>query len=281
MRFWLIAFTVLAALETAACHRSPQERAAQFLRSGKELLSRKDYARAELEFKNAARLLPKDAEPVYELGLAYLGGGNLNLAVAALFQANKLDPKHVATRIKIAELMARSGDQSLVKEGRKRMQELLESAPGNTDALNVLALSELELGQFQDAEAHLREALERLPNNLASVRVLASLYLNRQDYQNAEQVLKKALAAAPQSDLAAGLGQFYILRGQLWEAEEAFQNALKISSGDANALLGLAAVEGRLGKKEAAEQTYRKLAELPDRRYQHLHAAYLFAEGQQ
>lgn len=279
MKSLLIAFTVLAALETAGCHRSPQERAAQFLHRGKELMDRKDYARAALAFKNAVQLLPKDAEPAYELGLAYLGQGNLNLAVATLFRANKLDSKHLATQIKIAELMAQSGDQSLVKEGEKRMRELLESTPSNTDALNVLALSELELGQFQDAEVHLRGALERLPNNLASVRVLASLYLNRHDYESAEQVLKKAFAAAPQSDIAVGLGQLYILSERLLEAKAAFQTALEISPGDGSALLGLAAVESRLGNKGATEQIYRKLAELPDHRYQHLHAAYLFADG--
>jgi len=280
MKSWLSAFLALAALGTAACRRTPQESATTFLRRGKDYLSRRDYARAELEFKNAARLLPKDAEPVYELGLAYLGEGNLKQAVAALFRAIQLDPKHLGAQIKVAGLMARSGDQGIVKEGEKRMRELLQSTPGNIDALNVLALSELELGQFQDAEAHLHEALQRLPNNLSSGMGLALLYLTRRDYQNAEEVLKKAHAVAPQSaDAAVALALFYVFRGQLVEAEAEFQNALKISSSDPNALLGLAAVERRLGKKEEAEQTYRKLAAMPDRQHQHLHAAYLFAEG--
>src|SRR6516164_2113410 len=99
MKSTLIAFTVLAALGTTACRRTPKETAAQFLRRGKDYLGRKDYVRAELEFRNAARLLPRDAESVYELGLAYLGEGKLNQAVDALFRATQLDPKHLAARI--------------------------------------------------------------------------------------------------------------------------------------------------------------------------------------
>jgi tetratricopeptide (TPR) repeat protein len=243
-------------------------------------MSRKEYARAELDFKNAVQLLPKDPEAAYERGLAYLAEGNLNRAVASLRRATELDPKHLGARIKMAELMARSGDKSVVKQGEKRMRELLESTPGNSDALNVLALSEIELGELQDAELHLQEALRRLPNNSVSISELALLYVTRQDYQNAEQVLKNAQTAAPQSvDAAVAPAHLYVLQGRLAEAQTAFQNALKISPSDPSALLGVGAVQRRLGEKAAAEQTYRDLARLPDRRYEPLHAVYLFTEG--
>src|SRR5436190_4695012 len=39
-----------------------------YLDRGKELLAKKEYARAILEFKNATRLQPKDAEPYYQTG---------------------------------------------------------------------------------------------------------------------------------------------------------------------------------------------------------------------
>jgi tetratricopeptide (TPR) repeat protein len=161
------------------------------------------------------------------------------------------------------------------------MRALLANTPDNADALNTLALSELALGEFQDAEQHLQEALHKLPNNLSSSEEIAVMRLRRRDFPGAEDVLKKAQAAAPQSaDTAVALGQFYILMGRWIEAGAEFQAALRIAAGDPSALLGQAAVETRLGRKEQAEQLYRKLAGLPDKRYQHLHAAYLFAEGQ-
>lgn len=281
MKFSAILVLLILVLSGAACKRSPQEEAARFLGSGQTFMERKDYARAALQFRNAARILPKDAEPEYKLGLAYFGAANWNEAAAALFRATQLNPKHTGARVKLAELMARSGDPATVKEGEKRMQELLADSPDNPDALNTLALSELALGEFQDAERHFQESLRKLPGNLSSIVELAVTRLRRKDLQGAEEVLRKAQAAAPQStDIAVALGQFYVLTSRWPDAETAFETALRIAPGDPGALLGLAAMETRLGKKEQAEQTYRKLAGLPDKRYQHVHAAYLFAEGQ-
>ncbi len=127
---------------------------------------------------------------------------------------------------------------------------------------------------------HLKEALQRLPNNLSSTVELAYLYLKRQDTGNAEEVLKKTQAAVPRSaDAAIALAQFYVLVGRWPDAEAVFQSAVEVFPDEPRVLLGLAAVERRLGQKEQAEQTYRKLAALPDKGYQHLHAAYLFSEG--
>lgn len=279
MRFLVFGLVLLSAAGTEACRRTPQEKAAVFLNRGKDEMARREYARAVLEFKNAAKLTPKDAEILYQMGLAYLGEGNLNEGVAALFHAQQVDPKHAATRVKLAELMARSGDAELAKEGEGRMKELLEASPGNVDALNVLAMAELELGDSQAAEEHLKEALAKLPTNGSSAVGLASVYVSRHDNQNAEKILKEQDSAAPSVDASVALARFYVLTGDWKNAKSAFENAVKLSPEDADALLGLAAVERRAGDKEHAEQTYRKLASLKDRRYQHLHALYLFHEG--
>ncbi len=58
-------------------------------------MAKKEYARAALQFKNAAQLFPKDAEAEYQLALAYLAEGKLNEAVAALTRVAQLNPKHV------------------------------------------------------------------------------------------------------------------------------------------------------------------------------------------
>jgi tetratricopeptide (TPR) repeat protein len=244
-------------------------------------MARHDYSRAELEFRNASRLIPKDAESVYQLGLAYLGEGDLNNAAAALFRATQLDPSHRGARVKLAEMMARSGDAGLVKEAEKRMRDLVQSSPDDLDAVNTLALAELQLGDLPNAEAHLKGVLQRSPDNVSSAVGLAITYLEQHDIFKAEQVLKNAQVAAPHSaNASTALAQLYALTGRWTEAEAALENALHISPNDPAALLGLGAVQRQLGKKEAAEQTYRKLAALPDKQYQHLHAAYLFAEGQ-
>jgi len=58
-----------------ACNRSPEAKEANHLKRGEALRDKKDFARAMIEFKNAASAMPKDAEPHYQLGLTYLAMG--------------------------------------------------------------------------------------------------------------------------------------------------------------------------------------------------------------
>ncbi len=244
-------------------------------------MAREDYARASLQFSNAVQLFPKDAEAVYELGLAYLADGKLNPGVAAVFRATQLDPKLDTARIKLAELMARSGDNALAKESEKQMRELLAATPGNIAALNALALAEIQLGESENAESHLQAALSALPSSLSSSVQLARLYLLEHDARRAEEALKQAAAAAPRSAQAAAmLGSFYVLTGNWTEAQSEFRSALGITPNDPNILLPLANIDLQLGDKEEAKQIFRKLSASPDPRFKHFYAAYLFVDGQ-
>ena len=252
----------------------------QFLHRGENDITRHDYARAVLEFRNATQLDPKNAEPVYQLGLAYLAAGDLNQAGAVLLRATQLNPKHEQAQVKVAELMARNGDLISVKEGEKRMLDLLATSPENVDVLNSLALLELRLGKVPDAESHLNHALEKAPGNLKSSEILARLDLERHDPKAAERILRKAVELAPQSQEAANaFGELYSLTDRWAEAEEQFQRSVKIDPQSPQALLHLASAQVHLGHKEQAEHTYRVLSSLPDKQYKHLHAVFLFQEG--
>src|SRR5258708_16267194 len=229
MRAIVSSSLLVALLLMSACMRSPESRAAQFLANGKGLMDRKDYARATLQFKNAVRLLPKDAEAEYQLGLAYLADRRLTDGIAALTKATALDPKHAGAQVKIAELVAFSGDPSVVREGEKRAQGVLAGTSANPDALNALAVSELALGKPQDAERHLGEALQRLPRNLNSSVTLARLYLSRNDAKGAEEILKKAADVAPQSVPATlALAEMYILTKRWADAGTQVHAALQV-----------------------------------------------------
>jgi hypothetical protein len=75
-RFPLCAVAI-GILISAGCSSSPEKRAATHLKKGAALLEKKDYRRAELEVRNASGATPKDAEPHYQMGLAYLGMGDM------------------------------------------------------------------------------------------------------------------------------------------------------------------------------------------------------------
>ena len=104
---------------SVSCSRSPEDREARFLASGKSHMEEKDYGRAALDFRNAARVMPKDAEPLYQLGLAYLANGALTPAYASFRKAAELNPKHEGAQVKMAEIMAAHGDRKSVEEAAK------------------------------------------------------------------------------------------------------------------------------------------------------------------
>src|SRR5512140_2620013 len=89
---WLAgAAVIFLAIGLWGCSRTPEQKAARFLASGKAQIAKKDYARAILDLKNAARLQPKHAEPYYQAGLAYLGMGDYRMAYSSLLRATEFD----------------------------------------------------------------------------------------------------------------------------------------------------------------------------------------------
>src|ERR1035438_4046578 len=79
---------------SVACSSSPQAKETKYLRRGEALREKKDYSRALLEFQNAARAMPKDAEPYYQMGITYLATGSLDNGFASLRKATTLNPRH-------------------------------------------------------------------------------------------------------------------------------------------------------------------------------------------
>jgi tetratricopeptide (TPR) repeat protein len=264
----------------SACSQSPEAQEAQNLQKGKKEYLRKNYAVAVLHFKNAVQAQPRDAEPYYQLGLAYLALNDLNSAASNFRKASELNPKHTAAQLKLAQIMSLSRNKEMVEEAQKRTQEVLTLLPDDTDALNVLAFTELRLGQPESAEAHLEQALRKSPTNLKSSITLARARLARKDVAGAEQSLKQAVAQAPNSpDPRVELSGFYLALGRTAESEQMVRSALEIDPRHAPALLALASIQMRAGQTEAAEQTYRQVSARPDQQYKPIHALFLLQSG--
>lgn len=280
LRWRAVLVAAFAALVLAGCHGSPEERAAKFLAKGSALYDKKDFARAILEFRNAAQLLPKSAEPYYQLGLAYLATGDHKMAVASIMKATELDPKHIKAQLKLAEMMATSRTRQTLEEAQKRAQQVLAASPGNVQALDALALTDIRLGNPDSAEKHLQEALKSFPKHLRSSVSLAQVKLARKDFAGSEGVLKQAVTQAPESaDPAVALGEFYLMLGKTAQAEQEFRQALQLDSNHPLALLDLAVVCARSKRPDEAEQLYRRLSARPEKRFKPMHALYLLQAG--
>jgi tetratricopeptide (TPR) repeat protein len=267
------------ALTFTGCVRSPEEKSARYMESGKKLLQKNDAVRAILDFRSAAQATPKNPEVYYQLGTAYVAAGDWGKGVASLRRAVELNPKHVAARLLIAKLMTYSDQPAILEEAQEKLQSLLRDAPENPEALQTLGLSELKLGQRDDAIEHLGSAMRGAPHDLMIAVHLAEAKLQNRDAKGAEEVLKKACENSPKSSNAVViLGRFYLSQNRGAEAEQQFQRALEIDSNNANALLNLATLQRQTGRKQEAERSFMRLAALPGKTYKAAYAIFLFED---
>lgn len=271
---------VAAVVMVSGCSQSPQAKEAKYLAKGRKEYQQKNYTIAVLHFKNAVQAQPRDAEPYYQLGLAYLALNDFNAAASCFRKAAELNPKHAGAQLKLAELMATSRTKEVVQEAQKLSQDVLALLPGDPDALDVLAITELKLGKPESAEAHLEQALKTSPSHLKSSVALAQAKLARKDRAGAEEALKQAVAQAPRSPEARlYLGGFYLGLGKTAEAEQEYRQALQINPKYGPALLALGAMQVRAGQSEQADRTYQQVSALPEKQYKPMHALFLFQSG--
>jgi tetratricopeptide (TPR) repeat protein len=224
--------------------------------------------------------MPTDAEPYYQISLAYFETGNHETSVAALRKALALNPKHAGAQLRLAALMTTSLDKKVLADAENRLQELLAVPQKNAEAMDTLALTEWKLGRPEAAAKLLDEALMKFPEDLVSSIVLARIKLSQNDPNGAEGVLKKWVAGAAKSrEAALALGRLYIQLDKPGQAESEFRRALRLDPKYAPALFSLALIEMKGNRSGEAEQTFKQLADQPDRDYQHLYGLFLFQQG--
>jgi tetratricopeptide (TPR) repeat protein len=266
-------------LLAVGCTRSPQAREAGFLRSGAKYLQKKDYARAVLQFQNALQLVPSDADAYYQLGMAYLGTGALELSAQSFRKAIEQKPGYNAAQLRLAELESLSRNRDAVEEARKRAGDVLRRSPENADALNVAGLADLRLGQVEEGEKLFEQALAKAPAHLQAAVNLARARLLRKDIAGAEAVLQNAVARLPRSaEVLTALGQFYRVVGRPGDAEQQFLRAIAIDPRDIPALIDLGQIQWESNRLDKAGETWRRLSGI-SHDYRLAHVSFLSAIG--
>ncbi|HEY7334683.1 MAG TPA: tetratricopeptide repeat protein [Bryobacteraceae bacterium] len=273
----------LVAVFYSGCSRDPVAREARFLARGKKYLDQKDYARATLEFRDANQANPRDAEPWYQLGIAYLAAKQPENAYVAFLKATELNPNHSSAQIKVSEMMVQSQQPEVLEEAVKRLNQVM-TAPNQPEVepevLDTLAIADLKLKKPDEAVDLLQKALSKFPNDLKSAGALAAIQFGQHNVGDAERTLKKAVAQAPQSAQAAlALANLYLLENKKLEAEPELQRAIKLDPNNAPALLSLGSLQLQSGRVADADETYRKIAAIPGANLSHIHAAFLFQQG--
>lgn len=180
-------------------------------------------------------------------------------------------PAHPAP---VGELAERCDDMNLVEAMRQAMalmqsgrrqesvalcRKVLEAAPGQPDALHLLAMAARDQGEAATAEQLFRQALSAAPRR-ADILVNFGNFLHSQGREReARSRLSKAVKADPNLVSAwYHLGLLSLRTGDLSEARRCASRATGLAPGHAAAWELLAAVQQKGGETAAAISTCRK-----------------------
>jgi tetratricopeptide (TPR) repeat protein len=272
-------FLAAALLYLSACSSSPEVREAKYMKRGRTELAAKEYKKAVIDFKVAAQNMPKDAEPVYQLGMTYLSAGAARQAVEAFTRAVTLNPKHEGAQYQMALVKVGSNKPEIVQDSKQVLLAYLARHPGDGDAMGSLALAEAKLGDKAEALKMLDAAADKNPSNMRPAATIIALYAARGDVDTAKQIARELADRLPNSPDAA------ILRAQVSLAMH--------DTADTDAQIGRAlalkrdfrpALELRLRRElmnqngAGAEETTQELSKLPQKRMWAAYARMLFAE---
>lgn len=271
-----LAATIATLLLLAACKPDGPKSLAK----GKEQLEKRAYGNAIIEFRNALKAMPKDPEAHYQMGLALLSSGDVQGGLAYIRKATEIDPKHVASQTKLAEIMAISGNSDVVKEAERRAKLLNVNPVGGEDTLAVLALTDLRMGRMEEGVQKLEDILARSPQAVKAASVLAQVKLSKGDAKGAEDVLRKAAETASKSwEGWMALARFYAGQKRLPEAEKMLGKVLELDPNNEMALMDLGSLQLNGKRMNEAEATFTRLSKHPSNRFKGMHAVYLYQTG--
>lgn len=252
------------------------------MKRGLAAFTRKDYPRAALEFKIAAQNMPKDAEPVYQLGMTYLKAGAGQQAFDAFHKAEGINPEHEGARYQANLMEANSNNADLLDEARSGLRTYLLKHPSSAQARGTLALVEARLGNQGEAIRQLQEAVANKPEDMTPASAVLSYYAAKGNLAAIPLVTHALTERLPNSAEAATVrAEAAIATGSLADADEEIGRALKLKPAFRPALQLRLQRDVATNNRDEAFATARALSKLPDRVVWTAYGNLLFAAHRQ
>jgi tetratricopeptide (TPR) repeat protein len=187
MRF--IACLVLAAGLVCAAEPLAQvfDKAAAALSSG-------DYAAAEAGFQQVLKASPNHIGALGNLGVVYSKTGRLDKAIGVYRRALRLSPSDKGLLLNLGLAYVK---QDSYADALPIFQSLVKAAPGNLQARELLATTELHTGQLTAAVRGLETLSVEDRQNTGLLYLLGIGYLKQNQPEKAHQALEAFLTSAP------------------------------------------------------------------------------------
>jgi len=223
--------------------------------------------------------MPKDPEPLYQLGMTYLSGGSATLALQAFQNAVSLNPAHQGAQYQVALFEVGSKKPEDVIAAKEVLEKYSADHPNSAESLGALALADAKLGNKAEALKRLNAAVAKDPSQLRPVSVVIAFYAAQGDVATAKEIVRNLGEQLPNSPEAATMrAQVSLATGDAADADAQISRALALKPDYAPALALRLRRDLMVGDQAGAENASRDLAKLPLSRTWSAYARTLFAE---
>ena len=170
------------------------------------------HEKARVEYLNALRIEPNDADARFGAGAAFERLGSYQQAMGHFATAAELDPQHLDSRLAIGKLliMARAAG-----EAETYVDQALALDSGNLDARALKASLVGLQGDMDTAEQLAAAVVQEAPDHLYAVPLLASRLVSTQRTDDALAVARRAVQLRPDAPGLRG-----VLAQVLWERDD-------------------------------------------------------------
>lgn len=244
---------LLAAATIAGC--SNEAKKSRLSKRAENYFKADELEKAKIEYLNLLRADSQNATAFQRLGLIWYEQGAPLRAVPFLLKARDLAPNDLQVRAKLAFALIAVGG---IAEARKEAITILQQAPGNSEAILLLADTARTKEEIDETAEKIANRLEK--NDVSFHLASANLSLRKGDMASAEKALQQALASDPKSPFAhLAMGNLYLLQKNPGKAGEEFKTAANVAPLRSAARLRYAEFKAQTTRAEEARQLLNEL----------------------
>lgn len=246
------------ALAEEVIAKSPQSHEAWKLKGDILLFAKNQREDALAAYRKTVEIKPDFLAGHSAVTTILLQKNDLTAAAAQIEQMKKISLNHPQTKYLEALLAFQKKDFNLARD---LMKQVLATAPGSIQGLQLAGAVELQLNSLPSAEGYLSKAVQAAPTLALARRLLVVTYLRSGQPAKAMAALLPGLKRENiDPELLSVAGEVYLQNGDIKQAQEYFEKAAKQAPKDGRKRTALALTRLASGSVDTAFEELQDIA---------------------
>jgi len=221
--WWLVWITLCGV--TVGCGGA-QSRLAEHLQRGQAYFAQGNFTKANIEFRNALQIAPKDVPARLMAARTAEKLGQPAAAVGLYQSVIETTPDNVEARAQLGRLLIFGGAPA---RGLEVIKPALDAHPEDAALLALRGVAKMQLKDVAGASEDVEHALRLAPNNEEAVALQAGLYQKKGDVPAAIALVSRAVQQLPgTTDLREVLATLYLAAGDTEKAEVPLSDLVRL-----------------------------------------------------